>query len=162
MEHRLAIAFLNGSDAFESPLTAAAWWGAMRETALPLHGQGKPRFDAALAARLRDLRDAASRVLSGQASGPDLALISGGLSSATMRLEGEPPRLVHAVGDGTGAVLFPLAYAVAALLGDDRRRLRRCAQCSAYFWDRTKNGSQRWCRLRCMERARAPRRRLQR
>jgi predicted RNA-binding Zn ribbon-like protein len=166
MAHELGIAFVNAAGAFENPMTAAAWWGSVREAALsrlPLSEDTKPRFDAALTARLRALQEAASGAISRGASAPDLAVLSEALACATMQLRGDPPVLVHAVSDGTGAVLFPLAHAVAALLAD-RRRLRTCAnaECSAYFWDTTKNGSRRWCRLSCMERARAPRRRLQR
>lgn len=162
MEYQLGIAFLNAAEAFENPMTAATWWGGVRENALPLAGEAKPRFDAALTERLRALRDASARAISAEASPDDLALLSEALAGASMQLRGDPPALIHAVKDASGAVLFPVAYAVAALLAADRRRLRTCAHCAAYFWDRTKNGSQRWCRLSCMERARAPRRRLQR
>ena len=162
MDYRLGIAFLNAAEAFENPMTAATWWGSVRESALPLAGEAKPRFDSALTERLRALREASARTMSAQATESDLALLSEALASGSLQLHGDPPQLVHAVGDPSGAVLFPLAHAVATLLGADRRRLRTCAHCSVYFWDRTKNGSQRWCRLSCMERARAPRRRLQR
>jgi len=45
MEHELSVAFLNAAGAFENPMTAATWWGAVRENALPLAGEAKPRFD---------------------------------------------------------------------------------------------------------------------
>jgi predicted RNA-binding Zn ribbon-like protein len=107
--------------------------------ALPLRPAGKPRFDAALAAELRHLRTALEAALDGAEATP-----------------------LRFTGTAADQVLFALAHAAAALLASERRsRLKRCARlaCGAVFLDETKNGSRRWCSLRCMERARAPRRR---
>ena len=158
MAHELGIAFLNAREAFENPMTAAAWWGALQgRYVAPVPGAPKPRFDAALLARLRDLRDAAAGAIdSNGLSAPDVALLSDALAAGTLQLRGSPPMVVPVASDPAGAVLLPLALACAALLSSDRRRLHRCAYegCAGYFWDTTKNGSRRWCRLSCMERAR--------
>ena len=142
---RLAISLLNTArenpDPLETPLGAARWWASAGEaaSALALRPAGKPRFDAALTAELRHLRAALEAALDGA--------------------EGCGPRFM---GTASDQVLFAVAHAAAALLGSERRsRLKRCARqaCAAVFLDETKNGSRRWCSLRCMERARAPRRR---
>ncbi|HEX5274929.1 MAG TPA: CGNR zinc finger domain-containing protein [Candidatus Rubrimentiphilum sp.] len=168
-EHALAIAFLNAKGAFEDPVAAGRWWAGARDRAqafLLAPGSPKPRFDAGLAAELRTLHQAAREAAAGDSVAPEpaLAALSGGLARGSLKLTGTPPSLVFSASDGPGAVLFPLAHAVATLLAANDGRLRRCAgkACAAYFWDGTKNGSRRWCRLSCMERARAPRRRLQR
>lgn len=168
--HALAVAFLNATGAFEDPVAAARWWSEARgeapEILLADEDDPKPRFNAQLAAELRDLRLAALEAFQspGASTGPSLTELSAALSRGTLRLAGAPPQLYFRACDGPGAVLFPLAHALASLLAANDRRLRRCANesCSAYFWDGTKNGSRRWCRLSCMERVRAPRRRLQR
>jgi predicted RNA-binding Zn ribbon-like protein len=167
--HSLAIAFLNANGAFEDPIGAARWWAAAQEgprTALLLDPDGpKPRFNAELSAELRALHAAAIEAfgMPGSSTEPAMAL-SAGLARGSLQLKGDPPAMVFCAWDGQGAVLFPVAHAVASLLSARDERLRRCAReaCSAYFWDGTKNRSRRWCRLRCMERVRAPRRRLQR
>ena len=169
-EYGLAIAFLNASDAVEDPGAAARWWTAAREGArktLPLDPDSpKPRFNAELSAELRALHAAAVEAFGppGSSTGSAMAALSAGLARGSLRLTGAPPTLLFCASDAPGAVLFPLAHAVASLLAAGEKRLRRCANepCSAYFWDGTKNGSRRWCRLSCMERVRAPRRRLQR
>lgn len=166
--HALAIAFLNAGGSFEDPVAAARWWAGARESAPQAFpddpGRPKPRFDAGLAAEMRALQGAA-REAAGEGALPSaMAALSSGLARGSLRLTGAPPSLIFSASDGPGAVLFPLAHAVATLLAAGDERLRRCASptCAAYFWDGTKNGSRRWCRLSCMERVRAPRRRLQR
>jgi len=168
----LTLAFLNAKNAFEDPLAAAHWWGGVRNgafEALPLAGAPKPRFDSALAAELRKLQTAALETVGeltrgGRPSEASVAIVSGALRRGTMQLHGTPPAVAYSVDEGAAAVLFPLALAIASLIAADLSRLRRCANepCAAYFWDATKNGSRRWCGLPCMERARAPRRRLRR
>ena len=168
--HAVAVAFLNAGSAFGDPAAAAQWWAAVhREAAgaLPLQAGSKPRFDSALAEELRALQAASTQALDGVSNGrrppeSSLATVSRALARGTMGLDGARPGLTYAVADGAGSVLLPLAYAISSLLAADLRRLRRCAdeQCAAYFWDNTKNRSRRWCRLACMERVRAPRRRL--
>lgn len=141
---RIAISLLNTArehpDPLETPLGAARWWASVSEaaSALALRPVGKPRFDAALTAELRHLRAALEAALDGA--------------------EGLGPRFT---GTASDQVLFTAAHAAAALLAERRSRLKRCARqaCGAVFLDETKNGSRRWCSLRCMERARAPRRR---
>jgi predicted RNA-binding Zn ribbon-like protein len=168
--HALAIAFLNADGAFEDPVAAARWWAGARDGAAqafhPDPEGPKPRFDAELAAEMRALHEAALEAAGtgGTASQSAMAAVSSGLARGSLRLRGAPASLVFSASDGPGAVLFPLAHAVATLLCAGNDRLRRCASqtCAAYFWDGTKNGSRRWCRLSCMERVRAPRRRLQR
>ncbi len=168
--HGLAIAFLNTQGAFEDPVSAARWWAAAQDGmpgTLVLDPEvSKPRFDAGLAAEMRSLQEAAlEAIVCRDAPGASaMAVLSAGLARGSLRLKGVPPALVFSASDGPGAVLFPLAHAIASLLGAGGQRLRRCAgeTCAAFFWDGTKNGSRRWCRLSCMERARAPRRRLQR
>ncbi len=165
--HALAIAFLNAEGAFDDPVAAARWWAAARESAPHLFlsepGSPKPRFDAGLAAEMRALHGAARAAAAADAPQSAAAALGAGLSRGSLRLAGTPLSLMFSASDGPGAVLFPLALSVATLLAAGKR-LRRCAAqtCAAYFWDATKNGSRRWCRLSCMERARAPRRRLQR
>ena len=166
----LAISFLNANGAFDDPVAAARWWAAAREGAretflLDLDSP-KPRFNAELSAELRALHAAAVEAFGspGASTESAMAALSARLARGSLRLKGAPPALLFCASDGPGAVLFPLAHAVASLLAAGDKRLRRCASeaCSAYFWDGTKNGSRRWCRLNCMERVRAPRRRLQR
>ncbi|HET9391986.1 MAG TPA: CGNR zinc finger domain-containing protein [Candidatus Rubrimentiphilum sp.] len=166
----VVVTFLNAREAFEDPAQAAAWWGGVHReatSAVRLRASPKPRFDFTLTEELQNLRtaavqalDAASRGLEPPAS--SLASIGEALARGRLGLDGAPPALTYSVADGAGSVLLPLAYIVCALLEADLRRLRRCAdeRCGAYFWDTTKNRSRRWCRLACMERVRAPRRRL--
>lgn|SRR5579872_3168871 len=136
---RLLLSLLNTDaeppDALESPLETARWW-----TGLGVVIEGRPRFDARLGSALRDLR----ATLAARAAGEVVAL-------------GCPFR-----GDASDAILFELLHAARTALADGSiARIRRCANraCARYFADETKNGSKRWCSLRCMERARAPRRR---
>lgn len=171
-ENALGIALLNAGGAFDDPACAARWWGGVHRdaaVALPLHAPAKPRFDLALAKELRTLQAAAAETLAaisraGVPPESSVAVINGALARGTLQLNGTPPVLKYAVADGAGVVLLPLAHAISSLLAGDLRRLRRCADdsCAAYFWDNTKNRSRRWCRLACMERVRAPRRRLPR
>jgi predicted RNA-binding Zn ribbon-like protein len=166
----VGVALLNAGTAFGDPATAAQWWGGVhREAAgvLPLQADSKPRFDAALTEELRALQAASAQALDAASNGrqppeSSLATISSALARGTLGLDCASPGLTYAVADGAGSVLLPLAYAASNLLTADLRRLRRCAdeRCAAYFWDNTKNRSRRWCRLACMERVRAPRRRL--
>jgi predicted RNA-binding Zn ribbon-like protein len=140
---RLLVSFLNTAldDALESPLTAARWWASVqhRLEPLPAHIDAKPRFNPRLLAEMKILRNAL-----GEASRRN---------AVSVRFTGNPP---------TDTVLFPLTYAAASFFSSERaKRLKTCTHppCSRYFLDETKNGSRRWCSLRCMERARAPRRR---
>jgi len=138
---RLVVALLNTGaerpDPLETPLGTARWWASL---AIPLPAI-KPRFDAALSQALRSLREAAQAYASG-----DKAV------SLTLTFRG----------DASDAILFEAAHAIRRAADDGTlRRTRQCAgrACGRYFLDETKNGSRRWCSLRCMERARAPRRR---
>jgi predicted RNA-binding Zn ribbon-like protein len=142
MDH-LVVELLNttagGTDTLESPLGVARWW-ARAGADLPLPPAQKPRFDATLATALQSLRTALLRVLDGHAAGMPLVFR----------------------GDGSDAILFEVTHAIrTAHASGALHRIRRCRQqaCGRYFLDETKNGSRRWCSLRCMERARAPRRR---
>lgn len=142
---RLVVSLLNTAadvpDPLETPLGTARWWAAAQGAApaLPLP-ERKPRFDAALSSALRALR-----------------------ASLASRIAGEGTELPLAFrADASDAILFTLTHAAcSAIAGESIRRVRRCSgrACARYFLDRTKNGSRRWCSLRCMERARAPRRR---
>ena len=136
---------------------------------MPVQAPSKPRFDHALTGELRELQAAAAQALGAAVRGrqppeASLATIGGALARGTLGLGAERSGLTYSVADGAGSVLLPLAFVVSRLLAADLRRLRRCADehCTAYFWDTTKNRSRRWCRLACMERVRAPRRRLPR
>jgi predicted RNA-binding Zn ribbon-like protein len=139
---RLLVSFLNTAlehpDPLESAFGAAKWWASVHGLVIDLAPavDGKPRFDPALLKHLCALRAT--------------------LTSA------ERPVVAFSGSSATDTVLFPLAYAAAAFFSSNRvKRLKTCAHepCSRYFLDETKNGSRRWCSLRCMERARAPRRR---
>lgn len=142
MDH-LVVALLNTAreapDPLETPLGTARWWAALeRSGAFPL-AASKPRFDAALASALRDLRAEAARLVGGE-----------GALSLCFR------------GDASDAVLFELIHALCrTAMEAGCGRIRECGSraCGRYFLDETKNGSKRWCSLRCMERARTPRRR---
>jgi predicted RNA-binding Zn ribbon-like protein len=136
---RVPLALLNtnadGEDVLETPLGTAHWW-----TALGITLSGRPRFDAALSASLRAIREALLARLAEQTAP----------LPATFR------------GDDSDGILFEVLHSArAALAADWARRVRRCRlqACGRYFCDETKNGSKRWCSLRCMERARVPRRR---
>lgn len=142
---RLTVSLLNTGlakpDPLETPLGAALWWASIRDAAagLPLQAGLKPRFDPVLAGELRAFRNALAEMLAG----------------------GEP-LAVRFTGTPADGVLFPIAHAAAVLLAGERRhRVKRCVrpECRAYYLDESKNASRRWCSLRCMERARAPRRR---
>lgn len=137
---RLVVALLNTGaerpDPLETPLGTARWWADLA-IALPAM---KPRFDAALSQALRSLRAAAQSVASGA----------------------QEPLPLAFRGDASDAILFEVAHAIRRAVDDGTlRRVRQCTgrACGRYFLDETKNGSRRWCSLRCMERARAPRRR---
>lgn len=136
---RLLLALLNtnagADDLLETPLATARWWAA---TGVAL--DGRPRFDAALGGALRAIRAALEARVAGQ----------------EIRL----PRPFR--GDDSDAILFEVLHAArSAIARGGLARVRRCSlqACGRYFYDETKNGSKRWCSLRCMERARVPRRR---
>jgi predicted RNA-binding Zn ribbon-like protein len=143
MDH-LLVALLNSAvddrDPLETPLSIALWWAELARGRTPLLHAGRPRFDAALGVALRDLRAQAARLAAGAAA----------------------PLAVRFTGGDSDAIVFEFAYAAYGAVADGTlRRVRRCSgqACGRYFFDVTKNGSRRWCSLRCMERARAPRRR---
>jgi predicted RNA-binding Zn ribbon-like protein len=136
---RLLVSLLNTAreqpDPLESPLGTAHWWAGC---GIPL--PGKPRFDRALASALVRLRAWIEASVAGQAPGEPLSFT------------GEP----------SDAILFEVLHAGRiAAAGGALRRIKACAhqECARYFLDETKNSSRRWCSLRCMERARTPRRR---
>lgn len=134
----LANTALRSPDPLQTPTGAALWWASLARHAGLGIAAGKPRFDPALAAALRRLRAAVLEALSGE------------------------PLELRFTGTSADAVLFPIAHAAVGLLRGSRSgRVKRCraGTCGAFFLDETKNGSRRWCSLRCMERARAPRRR---
>lgn len=142
---RLLVALLNtareDTDPLETPLGAARWWSSVAgASALPLSGEAKPRFDPALAERLRRLRTAAQEMAAGGTAALPLAF----------------------TGEGSDAIVFTIVHAAYSAMESGAwggvRKCRRQA-CGRYFLDRTKNRSRRWCSLRCMERARVPRRR---
>lgn len=143
---RLILSLMNTSrerpDPLQSPVGAARWWSSVQDCLSPLalRPSEKPRFDPGLADRLRLLRGHIGE-----------ALDHSGYLSVEFTGTAE-----------TDGVLLPVVWAALAILGSSRAaRFRRCAarDCSLRFLDRTKNGSRRWCSLRCMERARVPRRR---
>lgn len=136
---RLLLTLLNTQfehpDALDTPLGAARWWGGAG-LSLP----GKPRFDGALCAALRSVRSALDGALAGK----------------------PVPLPVTFRGDASDGILFEVLHAARTIIASGGlRRVRSCSSraCGRYFLDRTKNRSRRWCSLRCMERARAPRRR---
>jgi predicted RNA-binding Zn ribbon-like protein len=143
MEHPVA-SFLNTAgaepDPLADPLSTARWWASVQPLLepLPFGFHGKPSFTMALCEDLRGLRAALVQMAAGE--------------PATIRAPVAAHQAIH----------FPLLHSAAVLKqAGQLDRLRQCAleACSAYFLDQTKNGSKRWCSLRCMERARAPRRR---
>lgn len=140
----LVVAMLNSAredtDPFETPLGAARWWAEHGAAGSEPFPQVKPRFDSALASALRSIRAAADAILKN----------GGGSLPLAFR------------GDASDVILFRLKHAIAtAFATGQMERVRSCCgrACGRYFLDQTKNGSRRWCSLRCMERARAPRRR---
>lgn len=143
MDH-LITALLNTAldpvDPLETPLGVARWWtGISRQLALAI-APAKPRFDSGLAAAMARLRGDLERLLHDQGASLTLAFR----------------------GDASDAILFQLTHAMCVAAADGTlKRIRRCSgqPCGRYFLDETKNASKRWCSLRCMERARAPRRR---
>lgn len=141
---RLLVAFLNTGleepDPLSTALGTAQWWAAAGAPGIGGFAASKPRFDASLAGRLRDLR----------------LLLRAGVQAPAAEVP------VTFAGDGSDAILFTLLYALGrAREAGTWRRVRTCTgqACGRYFLDRTKNASRRWCSLRCMERARVPRRR---
>jgi predicted RNA-binding Zn ribbon-like protein len=143
MDH-LLVALLNTAaerpDPLETPLGVARWWAGQAPGGLPAAVSGKPRYDSALAEALQRLRSQLQAALAGAAAPPALRFR----------------------GDASDAILFEIAVAasMAARTGS-LARIRLCARqaCARYFLDETKNRSRRWCSLRCLERARVPRRR---
>jgi predicted RNA-binding Zn ribbon-like protein len=141
---QLIVSLLNSAeppDPFDTALEAARWWASVQDRLQPLRVNvaAKPRFNPALLAEIRALREVLAKAARGDA--------------ASFRFSGDA---------STDAVLFPLTHAAAAFFSSERaQRLKTCVHdpCRRYFLDETKNGSRRWCSLRCMERARAPRRR---
>lgn len=122
-------------DPLETPIGVARWWAG-----LGIGLDCKPRFDPPLAAALRSLRKTLQATLAGRPEPLPLAF------------RGHP----------SDAILFEVLHAARAALGEGAsRQLGTCTYrgCGRYFLDQTKNKSRRWCSLRCMERARAPRRR---
>lgn len=132
---------LETPDPLETPLGVARWWANLQPMMSAAAARdAKPHFDVALAAELRALRRMVSGALTGR-------------TAPQFRFTGSP---------ATDAVLFPIAHATLNLLSSKQAwRIRSCVltACGRLFIDETKNGSRRWCSLRCMERARAPRRR---
>ena len=142
MDH-LVVALLNTAqmepDPLESALGAARWWSSVNDwPASAVTVEGKPRFDAEMAASLRTLRGSLQVALAG--------------GTATVNFTGT-------AGD---RILFRIATAAVDLFsGTAASRIKRCAgpACRLLFLDATKNRSRRWCTLRCMEKSRSPRRR---
>lgn len=140
---RVLVALLNTAaeepDPLETALGAARWWSSMNAPdAGGVTVDGKPRFDAGLAAALRNLRESVRTAADG--------------GTATIRF----------TGTAADRLIFRLAAAALESFGGGRSaRIKRCAGsgCPLYFFDSTKNGSRRWCSLRCMEKSRVPRRR---
>ena len=59
-------------------------------------------------------------------------------------------------GDDVDRLLWPIVMSAVELLTSDRLRLiRRCAECDWLFLDESKNGSRKWCKSRCGNRARS-------
>jgi predicted RNA-binding Zn ribbon-like protein len=164
----LALLLLNTERETPDPLStadgAARWWARVQRVAEPpqVLTHGKPRFDTALLDRLVALRAAIA-----SAFGPegDYEALNAVLGTASVRIAliAGTPALTYAGEDASDAVVLPIAAAALDIvLSGQLDRVRTCAHdpCSRRFLDATKNGSRRWCSLACMERARAPRRRL--
>lgn len=164
----LAFLLLNTARETPDPLLsadgAARWWARAQRVAEPpqVLVQGKPRFDTALAERLVALRAAVASAL-----GPkgDYEALNAVLGTASVRIAvvAGTPALTYAGEAPSDAVALPIAAAALDIvLSGQVDRVRTCAHeaCSRCFLDTTKNGSRRWCSLACMERARAPKRRL--
>jgi predicted RNA-binding Zn ribbon-like protein len=145
MEH-LVVSFLNTAleapDRLATPMGTAQWWASVRP-ALPANTlviHSKPRFTMELSEELRILRAHFASFALGQPT--------------SYRMERSIP--------GADGVFFPLLQQAAQMYETGQlQRIKQCGEqgCRRYFLDETKNGSKRWCTLRCMERARAPRRR---
>jgi predicted RNA-binding Zn ribbon-like protein len=59
-------------------------------------------------------------------------------------------------GDDVDRLLWPIVMSAVELLTSDRLRLiRRCAECDWLFLDESKNGSRKWCKSTCGNRARS-------
>jgi predicted RNA-binding Zn ribbon-like protein len=72
-----------------------------------------------------------------------------------VREEGVELRLV-ANGADLDDMLWPIVLSAVELLTSDRLHLlRRCAECDWLFLDESKNGSRRWCKSTCGNRARS-------
>jgi len=152
-----------------TPQTLAKWW--MRTTPAEARfgasSAAKPRFNSSLVASVIQLREAIREAFEEASIGR--ALPSGALEALNKVLRRTAPQLVLSgsllrlqyVGDqASDAVLGPLAHSALELLLECPNRIRRCAaaRCDALFLDPTKNRSRRWCSTKCLERARAPRR----
>lgn len=167
---RLAAALLSADGSFDTAAGAAMWWDAAQGRTLHVLGvetSAKPRFNATLAAQLQRLRAAGIELAEAARAGealPAEATETLNRALGQARPVARPGGIGLSVAEPMDVVLVPLAYALATLLSADTRRLKRCrfVSCGIFFWDRTKNRSRRWCSLGCMERERAPRRRLER
>lgn len=130
---------LEDPDPLETAVGAARWWSEVNERdRSPVTVGGKPRFDAQMAASLRELRESLG------------IAVDGGTAA------------VNFTGTAGDRVLFQIATAAVELFsGSGASRIKRCARsaCRLLFLDTTKNRSRRWCTLRCMEKSRSPRRR---
>jgi predicted RNA-binding Zn ribbon-like protein len=114
--------------------------------------RGHAEEAAAVVERGHELREALNRLFGGIANGtPDTAhwtrlrpfVVA---AVATAVLDDTGPRWAWGQVDDLDVVLHPIASAAADLLvGDDLRRVKRCAGCPWLFLDHSKNHSRRWC-----------------
>jgi predicted RNA-binding Zn ribbon-like protein len=118
---------------------------------------------------VRAFREALYRLLSPMAAGrapqeTDLDQVNRAIAKAcaAARLAWTGKRFVRSVGlDDVGLEVILCRVALSALRlldAEDLDRLRECERCSWLFFDRSKNGRRRWCRMdACGNRAKAER-----
>lgn len=125
--------------------------------------------------RARTLRENLYELLSAFVDGRRPTIKAVGRLAAQWRVVGRNQQLIlgttglefrHAVkeGDFTGLLSPIVADAVDLLTSDRLLLIKRCAECDWLFLDTSKNGTRRWCKFTCGNRARSRKRyeRLQR
>ena len=135
--------------------TLARWF---RERA----GVSAKRFDAAELDRAREVLEVLRAGIGAEHRGPTAPLDRAAIA-ARLELrfpEAGPPSLVPAAGGVAGALGRLLSIAFVAQLDGSWSHLKACRNdaCRAIFYDRSRNGSGRWCSMRaCGNRAKVRR-----
>jgi len=129
-----------------------------RQGIVPASASELPEHDQLLAQGIA-LRTLARRLIGQRKQGVAIGDIDGlnvylnaHLSAPQLARDGEGKLALHRVarGDAVGALLGPVAEAVAALLVDgDFALVRQCEhpECILWFYDRTKAHKRRWCSM---------------